>query len=138
MGNYAPNLPRDKGNEPKQNYPSPKVALSSTNKENAAVSSILLVGHDTTEIEVTAIGQAVAVKWNPVGNVTATSSVITVVGSENWDHAIPSGEVRRFVVPIDTNPQTGSIQGVNRELGLFQEVAYKTFAGDGSVLTAQF
>ena len=42
MSNYAPNLPRDKDNAIKDGYPSPKVALTSTNKENAVISSILL------------------------------------------------------------------------------------------------
>lgn len=138
--NYAPKLPRDKNDEVKQNYPSPKVALASTNKENASASSILLLGHDTTELEVAAVNQHVALKWltqATVDSSVAGTSVITAAGTENWDNIIQTNTVRNFVVPIATNPETGSVQGVNRELGLYPAVAYKTFAGNGSVLTAQ-
>lgn len=141
MRNYSPALPRGKDDEVKDNYVPAKLSLASTNKENASASSILLLGHDTTELEVIAIGQTVALKWmtqSLVDSSVAGTSVLTAAGSENWDHAVEASSVRRFVVPIATNPQTTSVQGVNRELGLYPAVAYKTFAGNGSVLTAQF
>ena len=72
-----------------------------------------------------------------VDSSVAGTSVLTAVGSENWDHVVQKDTVRRFVVPIATNPASGSIQGINRELGLYPAVGYKTFAGNGSVLTAQ-
>lgn len=138
--NYAPKLPRDKNDEVKQNYPSPKTALARTNKENASASSILLLGHDTTEIEVAAVNQHVVLKWMDQATIdssVAGTSVITAAGSENWDNVIQTDTVRRFVVPIATNPATGSVQGINRELGLYPAVAFKTTAGNGSVLTAE-
>lgn len=141
MKNYSPLLPRDKGDAVKTAYIPPITALVSTNKENASTSSILLLGHNTTELEVIAIGQTVALKWltqETVDSSVAGTSVLTAVGTENWDHAVQASTVRRFVVPIATNPQVQSIQGINRELGLYPAVAYKTFAGNGSVLTAQF
>ena len=140
MINYAPNVPRDKDGGIKDGYAPSKTALSATNKENAAASSILLLGHNTTEIEVNAVNQHVAMKWltqATVDSSVAGTSVLTAAGSENWDNLIQKDTVRRFVVPIATNPQTGSVQGVNRELGLYPAVAFKTAAGNGSVLTAQ-
>lgn len=141
MRNYSPVLPRDKNDEVKQNYVPPITALARTNKENATASSILLLGHDTTELEVAAVNQHVALKWLTqavVDSSVAGTSVITAAGTANFDHFIQTNTVRRFVVPIATNPQTGSVQGVNRELGLYPAVAYKTFAGNGSVLTAEY
>lgn len=141
MINYSPALPRDKNDEVKQNYVPVKLSLASTNKENASASSILLLGHNTTELEVAAVNQHIAVKWlsqATIDSSVAGTSVLTVVGSENWDHMIEVNTIRRLIVPIATNPQTTSVQGVNRELGLYPAVAYKTFAGNGSVLTAQF
>ena len=141
MRNYSPVLPRDKNDEVKQNYVPPIVALARTNKENAVASSILLLGHDTTEIEVAAVNQHIALKWLTqavVGSSVAGTSVLTAAASPNFDHIIQTNTVKRFVVPIATNPQTTSVQGVNRELGLYPAVAYKTFAGNGSVLTVQF
>lgn len=140
MRNYAPIIPRDKDNGIKDGYPPAKTALSATNKENASASSILLLGHDTTELEVAAVNQHVAMKWltqATVDSSVAGTSVITAAGTANWDNIIQTNTVRRFVVPIATNPQTGSIQGINRELGLYPAVAFKTVAGNGSVLTAQ-
>jgi len=141
MRNYSPNIPRDKDGAELHELPPAKTALTSTNKENAAVSSILLLGHNTTLLEVAAVNQHVAMKWFTqavVDSSVAGTSVLTAAGSENWDHMVQVNTVRRFVVPIATNPQTGSVQGINRELGLYPAVAYKTFAGNGSVLTAQF
>ena len=140
MGNNAPSLPRDKGGEPKQNYPAPIVAKVRTNKENAVVSSILLLSHDTAEIEVAAVNQHVALKWLTqvvVDSSVAGTSVLTAVSTGNWDHIVQKDTVRRFVLPIATNPQGGSVQGINREAGLYPAVGFKTFAGNGSVLTTE-
>lgn len=146
MINYSPPLPRGKDGDQKQGYPPPKVAVATTNNENAAVSSILLLTHNTTEIEVAVIGAAsfvgIAGKWISQANLNASiaaTSVITAAGSANFDFMVTGGQVKRLVVPISTNPQTaGSIQGVNREYGLFPAVAFKTLVGNSSVLTAEF
>ena len=145
MINYSPRLPRDKTDEVKQGYPPPLIALVTTHKENASVSSILLLGHDTTEIEVSAHGGSIfglAGKWISqinMSNSVAATSVITAAGTANFDFIVQNGTTRRFVVPISTNPQTaGSVQGVNREYGLFPGIAFKTTGGNGSVLTVEF
>lgn len=144
MRNYSPALPRGKDDGLKTSYPPPLVAIARTTKENATVSSILLLSHNTTEIEVSAHGGSIygiAGKWlsrvNIDGSVAGTS-VVSGAASPNYDFIVPNGQTRRFVVPISTNPQTGSIQGVNRELGLYPGVGYITTGGVGSVLTVEF
>ena len=139
--NYSPQFPRGKDNEPKVGYPPAKIALVATNKENASASSILLLGHDTTEIEVAAVNQHVAGKWltqATIDSSVAGTSVITAVGTANFDFMVQTNTVRRYVVPIATGGSYASVQGINRAEGLYPAIAYKTFAGNGSVLTAQF
>ena len=142
MKQYSPQTPVDKAGGLKQGYPPPKVSLASTNKENASASSILLLGHDTTEIEVAAVGQGIAGKWISQANVDASvegTSVITAAGTANFDFVVQSTTIRRFVIPISTgNTNPVSVQGVNRQEGLYPAVALKTLAGNGSVLTSQF
>jgi len=137
-----PETPQGKLGEVKVGYSPAKVALASQDRENASTSSIILLTHDTTELEVAAIGQAAAGKWlsqATVDSSVAGTSVITAVSGANFDFVIPSGDMRRVVVPIATNTQTdGSVMGINRKLGLYPAVAFKTLAGNGSVLTAQF
>ncbi len=139
--NYARMVPRDQGNYPRDGVVPAVLAKARTNKENASASSILYLTHNTTEIEVAAVNQHVAVKWYDQATIdssVAGTSVITAVGSGNWDHLVQQDTVRRFVVPIFSNPQVESVQGINRELGLYPAVAYKTFAGNGSVLTGEY
>ncbi len=140
--NYSPGTPVDKYGIAKVNYYPAKAALASQNKENATASSILLLTHDTTEIEVAAAGQNVAGKWlaqATVDSSVAGTSVITAINTANYDFMVGNNTVRRFVVPVATAVGNyGSIMGVNRELGLYPAVAFKTFAGAGSVLTAEF
>lgn len=148
--NYSPGTPVDKFGIPKVGYPPAKVALASTNRENYVTSSILLLTHDTTEIEVApvssvgaALGSGVAGKWlsqATVDSSVAGTSVITAAGSGNFDFVVEAGTIRRFVVPIARfNANQGSIQGVNRENGLYPAVAFKSLtAGNGSVLTMEF
>ena len=119
---------------PKVGYNPAKVALVSTNKENASASSVLALSHDTTEIEVAAVNQHIAGRWAA----NQATSVVTAVGSANFDFMVQTNTVKRFVVPQVSAGSYASIQGVNRAEGLFTAVAYKTFAGNGSVLTAEF
>lgn len=139
---YSPALPLGKMGEVKTAYPPAKVSLAASNKENASSSSILLLTHDTTELEVTASGQNIAGKWlsqSVVDSSVAGTSVITAAGSANFDFMVVNNTSRRFVVPIATFSQDdGSVMGINRANGLYPAVAYKTFAGNGSVLTCQY
>ena len=142
MRNFYPETPQGKTGEVKVGYAPAKVALARLNDENALVSSILLLTHDTTELEVAAVGQGIAGKWISRANLDASvagTSVITAVGTINADFIVPISTQRRVVVPISTNVQTdGSIMGINRKLGLYPAVAFKTLAGTGSVLALEF
>ncbi len=131
---YSPQTPVDKAGGLKQGYPPAKVALVTTNKESAAVSSVLQFTHNTTEIEVAAFGGPVVGKWIS----TATASVIAIAGTANFDFVVPTTTVRRFVVPIFSGSTSGSVQGVNRAEGLYQGVAYISAGVASSVLTAEF
>ena len=133
--NYSPQVPRGKDNNPKNDYPPAKVALESNNNENISVSSVQSFTHDTTEIEVAAVGQGVAGRWAA----NQATSVVTATGAgANFDFVVPVSTVRRFVVPRETSGSYASVQGVNRAEGLFTGIAYKTLAGNGSVLTMEF
>ena len=133
--NYVPNLPRDKGDWPIQDFLSNASVLAIYASENSSASSVISVSHDTTAIEIAAVGNAAVMRW--VRTAETQASVISAVSGANFAHVIPTGTVRRFVVPIESNPQTGSVQGVNRELGLYQRVAIKSI-GVASVLVAEF
>ncbi len=147
--NYYPLTPRDKGGSTKDGYPPAEPALSAATQESASTSSILLLTHDTTEITVAvvgsingAIGAGAAGKWLTqavVDSSVAGTSVITGVNVANYDFVVQAGEVRRFAVPVATfRAGYGSIQGVNRQEGLYPAVAFKMLAGNGSVLTMQY
>ena len=142
MSDFYPATPTGKKGEVKVGYPPAAVALARQNKENTSASSILLLTHDTTEIMVCPVGAGVAGKWlsrATVDSSVAGTSVITAADTANFDFVIPTGEHQHFAVPISTNVQSsGSVMGVNRKHGLYPAVAFKTIAGAGSVLTAQF
>ena len=144
---YSPKIPRGKDNEPKQAYPPAETALVSWNRENGSASSILLLSHNTTEVEIAAIANTGSVigmagKWLTqaiVDSSVAGTSVITLSGTANFDFIVPGNEVRRFVIPIAfQNQSQGSIQGVNRKEGLYPALAVKTLSGNGSILAAEF
>lgn len=147
--NYAPGTPVDKFGSPKDGYAPAKIALTAQTRENASASSILLLTHDTTELHVAVVGSingafgaGVAGKWltqATVDSSVAGTSVITAVNTANFDFVVQAGETKKFVVPVATFKQSsGSIQGINRELGLYPAVAFKMLAGSGSVLTMEF
>lgn len=136
MGNYAKSLPRDQGDGLMQEYPAPILAKNVYGSENASASSVITLGHDTTAVEIGGVGNAAVMKWITTGN--TNPSVISAAATVNFDHLIPTGTFRRFVVPIETaNVNPGSVQGINRALGLFQRVAIKSI-GTASVLLAEY
>ena len=142
MSNYAPNTPRDRDSMPKSGYPPAKIALASTNKENASASSILLLNDATAEIQVTAAGQNTAGKWLSISTIdssVAGTSVITAAGATtNFDFMIPNNTEKRLVVPVLTQVTTFGNLNTGSMYGLARGVAFKTFVGTGSVLTAEF
>lgn len=137
------NLPHDKGNVPMQEFPAPYLAKTRHTKENATVSSVVSVSHDTTSIEVAASGGfAVAIRWVPTSETAAVSpfaSIITLAGAtSNYDHVIAKDTVRRFAIPIEVMAtNNSSMVGANRTNGLYQRVAFKSM-GIASVLLSEF
>ena len=131
---YEPKTPRGKDNNQKVGYPPANIALATSDDENASTSSVLAFTHNTTEVEVSAVGQGIAGRWAA----NQATSVVTATGSANFDFVVPSGETRRYVVPRETSGSYASVQGVNRAEGLYTAIAFKTLAGNGSVLTIEF
>jgi len=133
---YVTPLPQDASLNSMQDFPSPKRALARSTSENATASSVISLTHDTTSLEVAAVGGSAAIRW--VATSDTQASIVTIAGAtSNFDHVIPANTMRRFVVPRESvgNPQ--SVQGVNRSNGLFQRVALKTL-GVASVMLGEF
>lgn len=114
-------------------------ALVTTVSENATVSSVVTLNDNCTDLEVAAVGAPVFYRWVPrseTAGVAPAASVIIAAGTANFDAVIPSGAVRRLVVPIETIG-TSSIVGANIANGLYNRIAYRTF-GAASVLATQY
>lgn len=138
MQNYAKQLPKDKNDNLLQEFAVPFPAIRTTAVDNASTSSVTAVSSITTSLEIAAIGAPAAIKWTTQANLSATSSVITAAGTANFDNVIPSGTVRRFVMPRNTaGLSMGSVSGINVQEGLYNAVAAKSM-GVGSVLLTEY
>ena len=127
---YAPQLPRDGGGVPMQDLPPPKAALQTIVGVPTA-SSVLTFSSNSTMLEVGAIGGLGAVlRWG-------STSVISAAGTANFDHWIPSGEVRRLVIPINSQG-VPSVVGLNSQAGLFATAAVKVNIGSSSVFSTEY
>lgn len=131
---YATAIPNDATGNPIQNAAVLQAAIVTTVSENATASSVITVNDNTTDLEIAAVGATGFVKWITKGDTTA--SVIAVAGTANYDVVIPSGTVRRLVIPRETIG-TSSIVGANIANGLYNRVAWKT-GGIGSILATQY
>ena len=115
--------------------------LATYGSENGTVSSVISVTHDTTALEIAAVGGTAVMRW--VRTAETQASVISAAGATgNFAHVIASNTVRRFVIPIESIPtmgasNTASMVGINRREGLYQRVAIKT-AGIASVLVTEY
>lgn len=137
--NVYAELPRDRGNNPLQEFPTPRKALALNASDNNTASSIITLNDNTTILEVSAVGGGAALRWIPATETAAApaGSVITLAdGTANFDNTIAPNTVRRFAVPIE-NRGTPSIQGLNKQAGLYNRVAVKSY-GIASVLTTQY
>lgn len=136
--NYAVGIPHDKNHQDLQGYPAPiKAKVTYAKDATAVTSSVISAGHDTTVLEVTAVGTTAFLRWVPTTDTEA--SVVSTQGTANFDHTIPVNEYRRFVFPIETavtNPQ--SVQGVNRLNGLYQRYAIKSAGAASSIIAVEF
>lgn len=134
--NYQKMLPHDSGSgEALQAYPAPYLALEQTTSENGTASSVITLTDRTTALEITAVGGPAAFRW--VARTDTQASVITIAGTTaNYDHVIPTGTLRRFIVPQEVQAIT-SIAGANVMNGLYQRVAWKTI-GVASIMSSEF
>lgn len=131
---YAPKLPKDITGMSLQEFPSPKRANARYGSENAAASSVISLNDQTSALEITAIGGPAVMRWVTTSDTQA--SVISAAGTANFDHTIPSGALRRFVVPREV-AGAPSLAGINTMEGLYKRVAIKS-VGTASVLLAEF
>lgn len=136
--NYAAGTPVGNNVVPLFNSPAPYKAVARYVDENGTTSSVISLTQDTTAVEIATGGTAAVMRWVLAADTQA--SVVAIAGATaNFDHEIPANAFRRFVVPIEVQQSQGysSVQGANRENGLFQRVAIKT-QGIGSVLLTEY
>lgn len=135
---YAKPLPKDRNNESMQEYPAPVIALARNVLEQGTISSVILLNEGTTAIEIGAVAGSAVMRW--VATSDTQASVISITGTANYDHVIPTGTVRRFVVPVESNPASGypSLVLANREYGLYRRIAIKSVIAAASVLTSEY
>ena len=125
--NYVNPVPRDRGGAELHEFPAPVRAQVTTMRENAVASSALAIGPNTSSLEVYAFGgQGIAIRWVAVTETPSVAPRASVVASglgANFDHVIPSGQVRRFAVPRETQGLgTGTLQ-IGSTIGLYQRIA---------------
>jgi hypothetical protein len=133
MKNYAKGQPVGNNQVPFFESPPPVLAETTTMRENAVASSILILSSVTTAIEIMAVGAPAYLKWlsrTVVDSSVAGTSVISAAGTANFDAMVAKDTIRRFVVPIASTTATpgsyGAPQGANRDNNLYSNVAIKS------------
>lgn len=128
MSNYTRGLAKDTNNVPLQEYPAPYLSYATYQRENNTASSVISLTPTTSALEVGAFGgQGVVIRWVPISETAAAAgakaSVIASGLTANFDHWIPTGQYRRFVVPRETQGaatvgQMGSVNGLYQRLAI--------------------
>jgi hypothetical protein len=138
--NYAAGTPVGGNQVPLYGSPAPFKSVQEFYSPNAVASSVVTLSQNTTALEIAAGATPVIMRWVATSD---TAASVVAVGSPNFDHVVPANTVRRFVVPIESGVNTTfgatttSVQGQNREYGLYRRLAYKTEAA-ASVYVAEF
>lgn len=143
MKNYAGGTPMGENGVPifGAQAPAPYKAIARYARENAAASSVVTLTQDTTAIEIATAGSPGVMRW--IATTDTEASVFANASIQTYDHVIPANTVRRFVVPIESGTNTTfgatitSVQGQNREYGLFRRVAFAT-TGISSVYVSEY
>lgn len=140
--NPYPKLPTDQQGVPMQHYATAASVKAVYASENASTSSVITLTHDTTVLEIAAIGAlptGAVMRW--VASVTgfgAATSVVSDAAGANFAHVIPNNSVRKFAVPIEKGYYApSSMVGANIQNGLFRRVAIKSI-GVGSVIVTEY
>lgn len=132
---YAARLPLDEAGNLMQEFPSAVPALVTT----AAVtplSSVVAFGNNSTSIEIAA-PQGAAIKWIAIG-AAQTSVISSYAATANFDHIIPAGTYRRFVIPRETQGVNGPL-GAGSVNGLYQRLAIAPIATlTSSILVTEY
>lgn len=102
-------------------------AIAATMRDSLSpISSITILNTNTTAIEVVAAGGTGFIRWltQAVVDTSVAGTSVIATGTPNYDHAIPAGTMRRFVIPIASVPTSQtSMQGANPLNGLYSHVA---------------
>lgn len=131
--NYSNGKPVGNNLVPQYDAPALASTVAMRASDNASTSSVVTLTQDTTDIEVAAMGGPAIIRW------IKTSDTIGSVTTAAFDFVVSKDTVRHFVVPIEAtqtqNP--GSVQGANRENGLYQRLAFKS-TGVASVYVTEY
>lgn len=134
MARYAKPVAVDKNGNTLDSQPLPLKALVTIVSENGAISSVITLNDNTTDIEIAAVSAPVFIRW--IGRGDTAGSVLSAAGTANYDAFLQSNQTKRFIVPIETIG-TSSVVGANIANGLYNRLAYKT-GGIGSILSNQY
>lgn len=108
-----------------QAYPPALKSLSTTMTTNQVASSMINIHSDASVVEVgSTTGQGCVIRWiaaSETASVSPFGSVIASGAGANFDHMVPAGWFRQFVIPKDTQgAPTGGVGSLN---GLMQRLA---------------
>lgn len=122
--------------------PAIKAVASTVRDTTATVSSILILGQNTTAVEIASTGGPTYFKWMSQATVdssVAATSVVTTGATASFDHVIPAATVRRFVVPISIQVVGAtSLQGANPDNGLFTHIGMAGGTGASVIAITQY
>lgn len=134
--NPYPNLPRDKGVEPMQDYATHASVKATYASDNMAASSTITLTADTTVLEIASAAPGAVMRWVRIGETAATGTSVVSGAGGNFAHVIPANTVRKFAVPIEVMYQAPSSQvGANIQNGLYRRVAFKSMGASSVMLT---
>ena len=135
MSQYAHELPVDKQNNPYL------VSMPSSIANQAwssvfTVSSVAGFSDKTTTIQLTAIARPLIYKWVSIANLGASSSVT----GTSFDGVVPAAYSQILVIPqsVMAVGYSSSMMGANGANGLYNGIAIKQTAINGSVFCAEY
>lgn len=116
----------------------PPLPANTTTVAVTAISSVVTFNNNSTDIEVAAPGTAAAIKWIGVG-ATQTSVISSYASAANFDHIVPAGVMRKFVIPRETQGIAGPALA-NSVHGLYQRLAVIPINGTAaaSILVTEY
>lgn len=131
--NYSNGKAIGNNNVPQYDAPAVASTVAIYGRAVGTASSVITLTQDTTDIEVAATGAAALIKW------IRTTDTQASVTSSGYDYVVAKDTVRHFVVPIEVQTSQGysSVQGANRENGLYQRVATMS-TGTASVYVTEY